>query len=69
MIMLLLRWVIAGTIIGGFAFLVGVGAWTIVMVARMKREQAEAMTMLRLLAARAGLREAIEKIAEETTPP
>ena len=43
-------------------FLVGVGVWALVTVQRMNREQAIAIAILETLAARAGLKELIDKI-------
>lgn len=54
----MVRW----SFILGFFFLVGVGIWAIVTVTRLKREQAIALLILQSLAARAGLKETIDKI-------
>lgn len=47
----------------GFIFLVMTGAWAIVMIARLKREQVVAMALLETIAAQAGLRRAVDKLS------
>jgi hypothetical protein len=47
---------------GGFGFLIAVAMWAVVTITRMRAEQAAAIGMLRVLAARAGLQEALEKV-------
>lgn len=52
----------------GFVFLVGVAGWAVVQITRMKREQAIAIATLNALAARAGLKELIERLQMENRP-
>lgn len=59
-------YVIRWLFFGGFWFLVGVGVWAVVTITRMKREQAIALSLLRLLAARTGLKEAIDHLQSST---
>jgi hypothetical protein len=61
-----LQRVLAWVFVGGFVFLVATGAWAIITVTRMKREQEVALGMLHAMAARMGLKEAIDKI--QTVP-
>jgi hypothetical protein len=61
-----LRW----WFLGGFAFLVSVGAWFVVAITRMRQEQAMAITKIETLAARFELREAIERLTHvDASPP
>jgi hypothetical protein len=47
---------------GGFAFLVAVAFWAVIAITRMQHEQAAAMGMLKIMAAKAGLQEAITQV-------
>lgn len=47
----------------GFVFLVGVAVWTVIAVQRMKRQQLLTITLLENLAAQAGLRRAVDRLA------
>lgn len=49
--------------LAGFVFLVGVGMWAIVVITRMKREQTVAIALLDAIAAQAGLRRAVDRLA------
>ena len=51
--------VVLYALVASHGFLLGIGLWAIVVIQRMRREHAEALTMLRVLAARAGLTAAL----------
>jgi hypothetical protein len=57
-----LRHVFAWLFLGGFIFLTWVGIWAVITVTRMRREQTIAIGILHAMAARLGLKEAIDKI-------
>lgn len=57
----ILRWFL----LLGFLFQIGVSVWAIMMMIRMRREQAIAIAVLNTLAARAGLKQAIDHIQRE----
>jgi hypothetical protein len=59
--LLVLRWLF----FVGFMFQVWVGTWAFISITRMQHEQAIAITMLRALAERSGLKEAIEKLTDQ----
>lgn len=61
----ILRWVF----FVGFLFLIMVGVWALIVVTRMQREQTVALGLLNVLAAKAGLQRATDKLEDTLTPP
>ena len=51
---------------GGFCFLIGTSLWAIITLSRIRQEQTIVITMLKLMIARAGLKESVETLLSQS---
>lgn len=54
--------------LGGFVFLIAVGMWAVVMITRMRREQASAVAMLRTVADLVQMKQAVKDMQDQAHP-
>ena len=60
------RWLLRLWFFGGFTFLLIVAMWAVVTIRRMQREQATAIDLLRLMAARRDLLTAVDELTQKS---